>query len=241
MATTPFDGADLSYASLSVVDTRLDSVEGNPNLVLSAKLQNTSTDTRTFRASVEFRGRTESNKDDLARVYGLETYTIPAQGEQSIAFSVERSRALSGAYGAYLVIGDEKGNIVSQTSLGEKRFDATEKVVVERCAFGPSDGDNGVILPAESQHAEIMVSCDVSVKNGSLENATLVNRAIDSRTALPVVLSDKAIALSSVAVPVRYTVPVSVEPGQYQLEVVAVNAQGEEVSIPVRTSLRVCA
>ncbi len=239
MVTTPFDGADLSYASLSVVDTRLDSVEGNPNLVLSAKLQNTGSDTRTFRASVEFRGRAESNKDDLARVYGLETYTIPAQGEQNIAFSVERSRALSGAYGTYLVIGDEKGNIVSQTSLGEKRFDATEKVVVERCAFGPSDGDNGVILPAESQHAEIMVSCDVSVKNGSLENATLVNRAIDSRTALPVVLSDKAITLSSVAVPVRYTVPVSVEPGQYQLEVVVVNARGEEVSIPARTSLRV--
>ncbi len=239
MANTPFDGADLSYASLSVVDTRLDSVEGNPDLVLSAKLQNTGNDTRTFRASVEFRGRAESNKDDLARVYGLETYTIPAQGEQNIAFSVERSRALSGAYGAYLVIGDEKGNIVSQTSLGEKRFDATEKVVVERCAFGPSDGDNGVILPAESQHAEIMVSCDVSVKNGSLENATLVNRAIDSRTALPVVLSDKAITLSSVAVPVRYTVPVSVEPGQYQLEVVVVNARGEEVSIPARTSLRV--
>jgi hypothetical protein len=89
MATTPFDGADLSYASLSVV----------------------------------------------ARVYGLETYTIPAQGEQSIAFSVERSRALSGAYGAYLVIGDEKGNIVSQTSLGEKRFDATEKVVVAHRNF----------------------------------------------------------------------------------------------------------
>lgn len=234
-----FDGVDLSYSTLSVEDTRLDVVEGNPDLVLSAKLMNTGADERTFRASVEFRGASDAKENELVRVQGLESYTLRAGEERNIAFSVARPRALSGDYRTTLVIGDEKGNVAATRSLNTERLTASEKVAVTGCVFGPSDGDTGVMVPTESENAVIAIVCELALSNGNLESVSLVNRVVDSRTSLPVVLSDATVPVSKVATPVRYTVPVSVDPGQYSFEVVAVNGTGDEVSVPARTPLHV--
>ena len=239
MATTPFDGVDLSYSSLSVVDTRLDTVEGNPDLILSAKLQNTGNDTRTFSTSVEFRGATEANQGESAVVHAPADYTVPAGEELSIAFPVFRPVSLMGTYDTVLIVSDDKGNTVTRTSLSQQELVATERVTVKNCTFGPSDGDNGVLVVAtDEKQSEIIMACEAALTKGKPAVIRMVARMTDYRTATPVVLGEKTLALSTVAIPVRLFVPAKVA-GQYQLEVVMINENNQDISAPVRVPLTV--
>ncbi len=239
MATTPFDGVDLSYSSFSVVDTRLDTVEGNPDLILSAKLQNTGNDTRTFSTSVEFRGATEANQGESAVVHAPADYTVPAGEELSIAFPVFRPVSLMGTYDTVLIVSDDKGNTVTRTSLSQQELVATERVTVKNCTFGPSDGDNGVLVVAtDEKQSEIIMACEAALTKGKPAVIRMVARMTDYRTATPVVLGEKTLALSTVAIPVRLFVPAKVA-GQYQLEVVMINENNQDISAPVRVPLTV--
>ena len=240
MTTTPFDGADLSYASLSVVDTRLDSVEGNPDLVLSAKLQNTGNDTRTFRVGVEFRGATEANQGASAVVRAPADYTVPAGEELSIAFSVFRPVSFEGTYDTVLLVSDDKGNTVMRKPLSRQELVATERVNVKNCTFGPSDGDNGILVTDnQRKQSEVFVVCEAALVTGKPGTVRMVARTIESRLAEPAVIGEKPVVLSATALPVHLYPTTTVAPGQYQLEVVMVNENNQDISAPVRVPLRV--